>query len=41
VLATDILPMDPVRTSSFLQGDFTEEAVLNQFSSAWAAISPS
>jgi 23S rRNA (uridine2552-2'-O)-methyltransferase len=30
VLATDILPMDPVKNVEFIQGDFTQEAVLNQ-----------
>jgi 23S rRNA (uridine2552-2'-O)-methyltransferase len=30
VLATDILPMDPLRNVEFLQGDFTQEAVLEQ-----------
>jgi 23S rRNA (uridine2552-2'-O)-methyltransferase len=30
VVATDILPMDPLKNVEFLQGDFTEEAVLNQ-----------
>ena len=30
VLATDILPMDPVKNVDFIQGDFTEEAVFNQ-----------
>jgi 23S rRNA (uridine2552-2'-O)-methyltransferase len=30
VVATDILPMDPLRNVSFIQGDFTEEAVLSQ-----------
>jgi 23S rRNA (uridine2552-2'-O)-methyltransferase len=30
VLATDILPMDPVRNVDFIQGDFTDEAVFNQ-----------
>jgi 23S rRNA (uridine2552-2'-O)-methyltransferase len=30
VLATDILPMDPLRNVDFLQGDFTQEAVLEQ-----------
>ncbi len=30
VLATDILPMDPLRNVDFIQGDFREEAVLNQ-----------
>jgi 23S rRNA (uridine2552-2'-O)-methyltransferase len=28
VLATDILPMDPIRNVDFVQGDFTDEAVL-------------
>jgi 23S rRNA (uridine2552-2'-O)-methyltransferase len=30
VVATDILPMDPLRNVDFIQGDFTAEAVLNQ-----------
>jgi 23S rRNA (uridine2552-2'-O)-methyltransferase len=30
VLATDILPMDPLKNVEFIQGDFTDEAVLNQ-----------
>lgn len=30
VVATDILPMDPVPHVEFIQGDFTEEAVLGQ-----------
>ncbi len=30
VLATDILPMDPVRNVDFIQGDFTDEAVVTQ-----------
>jgi 23S rRNA (uridine2552-2'-O)-methyltransferase len=30
ILATDILPMDALRNVDFIQGDFTEEAVLNQ-----------
>jgi 23S rRNA (uridine2552-2'-O)-methyltransferase len=30
VLATDILPMDPLSNVEFIQGDFTEEAVLKQ-----------
>lgn len=30
VLATDILRMDPLKNVDFVQGDFTEEAVLNQ-----------
>jgi 23S rRNA (uridine2552-2'-O)-methyltransferase len=28
VLATDILPMDPVKNVDFIQGDFTDEAVV-------------
>ncbi|HLA72839.1 MAG TPA: 23S rRNA (uridine(2552)-2'-O)-methyltransferase RlmE [Steroidobacteraceae bacterium] len=28
VLATDILPMDPITNVDFIQGDFTEEAVI-------------
>ena len=30
VLATDILPMEPLKNVDFIQGDFTEEAVLKQ-----------
>jgi 23S rRNA (uridine2552-2'-O)-methyltransferase len=30
ILATDILPMDPVDNVEFIQGDFTEEEVFNQ-----------
>jgi 23S rRNA (uridine2552-2'-O)-methyltransferase len=30
VVATDILPMDPVKNVDFIQGDFMEETVLNQ-----------
>jgi 23S rRNA (uridine2552-2'-O)-methyltransferase len=30
VIATDILPMDPLKNVDFIQGDFTEEAVLHQ-----------
>jgi 23S rRNA (uridine2552-2'-O)-methyltransferase len=30
VLATDILPMDPVRNVEFMQGDFTDEAVFKK-----------
>jgi 23S rRNA (uridine2552-2'-O)-methyltransferase len=30
VVATDILPMDPLENVDFIQGDFTEAAVLNQ-----------
>jgi 23S rRNA (uridine2552-2'-O)-methyltransferase len=29
VLATDILPMEPVKNVEFIQGDFTDESVLN------------
>jgi 23S rRNA (uridine2552-2'-O)-methyltransferase len=30
VLATDILPMDPIKNVDFIQGDFTEEAVVEE-----------
>ena len=30
VLATDILPMEPIRNVDFIQGDFTDEAVVTQ-----------
>ncbi len=30
VLATDILPMDPVANVDFIQGDFTEDAIIQQ-----------
>jgi 23S rRNA (uridine2552-2'-O)-methyltransferase len=30
VVATDILPMDPLQNVEFIQGDFTDEAVLNE-----------
>jgi 23S rRNA (uridine2552-2'-O)-methyltransferase len=30
VLATDILPMEPLKGVDFIQGDFTEQAVLDQ-----------
>ena len=30
VLATDILPMEPLKNVEFIQGDFREESVLNQ-----------
>ena len=30
VIATDILPMDPLKNVDFIQGDFTEESVLNE-----------
>src|ERR1700749_574888 len=29
VIATEILPMDPLKNVDFIQGDFTEESVLN------------
>ena len=34
VLATDILPMDPIRNVDFLQGDFTTDTVVEQIK-AW------
>src|SRR5262245_58659124 len=34
VLATDILPMDPVKNVDFIQGDFTEQAVFDQILTA-------
>ncbi len=34
LLASDILPMDPIAGVEFIQGDFTEEAVLEQLLSA-------
>ena len=40
VLATDILPMDPVKNVDFIQGDFTEEAVFNQILSALNGAKP-
>jgi len=30
VLATDILPMEPIKNVDFIQGDFTDEAVVTQ-----------
>lgn len=30
VLATDILPMDPIPNVDFIQGDFTDEAIIEQ-----------
>src|SRR5262249_42411389 len=30
VVGTDILPMDPLKNVEFIQGDFTDEAVLNR-----------
>ena len=40
VLATDILPMDPVKNVDFIQGDFTEEAVFNQILAALDGAKP-
>ena len=34
VLATDILPMDPIRNVDFIQGDFTTDTVVEQIK-AW------
>jgi 23S rRNA (uridine2552-2'-O)-methyltransferase len=36
VLATDILPMDPITNVDFIQGDFTSDAVVEQIK-AWLA----
>lgn len=36
VLATDILPMDPIANVDFIQGDFTSDAVVEQIH-AWLA----
>ena len=40
VLATDILPMEPVRNVDFIQGDFTDEAVFNQILQALNGAKP-
>jgi 23S rRNA (uridine2552-2'-O)-methyltransferase len=40
VLATDILPMDPVNHVDFIQGDFTEASVLEQIRAALAGDKP-
>lgn len=40
VLATDILPMDPVKNVEFIQGDFTDEAVFNQILEALKGAKP-
>ncbi|MET0660663.1 MAG: 23S rRNA (uridine(2552)-2'-O)-methyltransferase RlmE [Steroidobacteraceae bacterium] len=40
VLATDILPMEPVKNVDFIQGDFTEEAVFNQILAALNGAKP-
>ena len=40
VLATDILPMEPLKNVDFIQGDFTEEAVFNQILAALDGAKP-
>lgn len=40
VLATDILPMDPVRNVEFIQGDFTDEDVFNKILEALEGCKP-
>ena len=40
VLATDILPMEPLKNVDFIQGDFTEEAVFNQILAALNGAKP-
>ena len=40
VLATDILPMDSLENVDFIQGDFTEEAVLNHILSSLNGVRP-
>ncbi len=40
VLATDILPMNPVRNVEFIQGDFTEESVFNRILDALGGEKP-
>lgn len=40
VLATDILPMDPLKNVDFIQGDFTEEAVFDQILAALDGAKP-
>jgi 23S rRNA (uridine2552-2'-O)-methyltransferase len=40
VLATDILPMEPVKNVDFIQGDFTEESVLKRVLEALAGNKP-
>src|SRR5262245_61998744 len=40
VIATDILPMDPVKNVDFIQGDFTEEAVFDQILTALEEAKP-
>ncbi len=40
VVATDILPMEPVKNVDFIQGDFTEEPVLHQILAVLAGRKP-
>ena len=40
VLATDILPMEPVKNVDFIQGDFTDEAVFNRILEALNGAKP-
>src|SRR5690349_20697298 len=40
VLASDILPMDPIVNVDFIQGDFTDEAVFNQILAALDGAKP-
>ncbi len=40
VLATDIVPMDPVRNVEFIQGDFTDESVFNRILDALGGEKP-
>lgn len=40
VLATDILPMDAIKNVDFIQGDFTDEAVVNQILEALNGAKP-
>jgi 23S rRNA (uridine2552-2'-O)-methyltransferase len=40
VLATDILPMDPVHNVDFIQGDFTQDAVFEQILAALGGRKP-
>lgn len=40
VLATDILPMDPIVNVDFIQGDFTDEAVFNRILEALDGAKP-
>jgi 23S rRNA (uridine2552-2'-O)-methyltransferase len=40
VLATDILPMDPVKNVDFIQGDFTQDAVFEQILTALGGRKP-